>query len=199
MQPPKPFRRMLTGLAPALALALFVSPVFAVELLQNGSFENGKNLTGLGHAAVNPGTADLPGWTGPVGFMWFHVNSVGTPIDTYLTDTRQIRSAANHPPFGAGLTENVAAVNLEYALLLNPTGADGAPGTLTGSVLSFKKRGDAMTNGDVEYVIETSPDLQPGSWTPATPNPDDPADTISITLDPSGGGSLFARLKVTQQ
>ena len=43
----------------------------------------------------------------------------GTAIDAYLTDTSQIRSATNNPPFGAGLTQNVAAVNLTWHAPLN--------------------------------------------------------------------------------
>lgn len=58
------------------ALALFVAPASA-ELITNGSFETGLDLTGIGHAAVNPGTADLPGWTGPAGFNWY-INGDGT-------------------------------------------------------------------------------------------------------------------------
>ena len=81
-----------------------------------------------------------------------------------------------------------------YALNLKTNGTNGSPGTLTGNVLSFAKRPDAVTNGDVSYAIETSPDLQ-NPWTIATPDVNN-GSTISYTL-PSGQGKIFARLKVT--
>jgi lysophospholipase L1-like esterase len=42
---------------------------------------------------------------------------------------------------------------VEYALLLNPAASDGSPGTLTGNLLSFTKRAEAVANRDVTYAI----------------------------------------------
>ena len=70
---------------------------------------------------------------------------------------------------------------LVYALDLKTDGTNGSPGTLTGNLLSFTKRAEAVTNGDVTYAIEASPDSSPtcgtlprtmASWrTPPNPTP----------------------------
>ena len=63
-------------------------------------------------------------------------------------------------------------------------------------VIRYSKRPEAVANGDVSYVIETSPDLK-DPWTPVTPDVDDDA-TISYTL-PSGSEGLFGRLRVIKK
>lgn len=99
-----------------------------------------------------------------------------------------------------GDSDNDGIKNLvEYALNLNFAGSDGSAGTLTGNMLSFTKRPEAVTNGDVTYAIETSPDLL-NSWTPVSyilPDVNN-GTTISYTL-PTGLGKIFARLVVTQK
>ena len=88
-----------------------------------------------------------------------------------------------------------------YALDLKTDGTNGSPGTMTGNLLSFTKRTDAVTNGDVTYAIEESDDLGLNDpWTPVAA--EDPAltnndTTISYTL-PAGKTKTFARLVVTQ-
>ena len=53
--------------------------------------------------------------------------------------------------------DNDGITNLvEYALGLNPTTSSVPPGTYTGGTLSFTKGTDAITNGDVSWVIQTS-------------------------------------------
>ena len=83
---------------------------------------------------------------------------------------------------------------VEYALLTDLTGSDGSPGTFNGSLLSFTKRGTAVTNGDVEYSIEESDDLGiTDPWQPAAAT--NSPTSISYTL-PSGAPRKFARLKL---
>jgi hypothetical protein len=109
-------------------------------------------------------------------------------------------AAAQNPPLGAA---NVVGPDglmnlLIYALAdLRTDHGNGSPGTLTGRLLSFTKRPEAVANKDVTYMIETSPDLR-NPWTTVTPNVNN-GTTISYTL-PNGvsGGRVFARLKVTQ-
>lgn len=87
--------------------------------------------------------------------------------------------------------------SMEYALQTNLSGSDGSLGTFISNQLSFTKRQDAIDNGDVTYVIETSTTLATNSWVPqVTHNPGNTDGTISYTL-PSGQGKIFARLKVT--
>ena len=94
-----------------------------------------------------------------------------------------------------GDSDNDSIPNLvEYALNLNPAASDGAPGTLTGRVISFDKRAEAVANGDVTYEIETSPDLN-NPWTTVNPDFED-GTTIYYTL-PAGEEAIFGRLKVT--
>ena len=67
------------------------------------------------------------------------VSGTALAVDAYLTDTSQIRSASNNPPFGAGLTQNVAAVNLTwYAPLTMAFGVDreNPHGKLAGGTLN---------------------------------------------------------------
>ncbi|MBN8460266.1 MAG: autotransporter-associated beta strand repeat-containing protein [Verrucomicrobia bacterium] len=97
-----------------------------------------------------------------------------------------------------GDSDNDGIRNLvEYALALNPAGADGQAGSYnpaTGAI-SFTKRQDAIDNGDVTYIIQTSPDLV--NWTPAvTHGSGNTSTTISTTLTVDGP-KKFARLSVT--
>ncbi len=96
-----------------------------------------------------------------------------------------------------GDSDNDGILNfVEYALNTNLNGSDGSVGTFTGGLLSFSKRQAAIDNGDVTYVIETSPSLADGSWTPqVTHGPGNTAATIQYAL-PTDQGRLFGRLKV---
>ncbi|MCX6873375.1 MAG: Ig-like domain-containing protein [Verrucomicrobia bacterium] len=86
---------------------------------------------------------------------------------------------------------------VEYALNLNPAGSDGSPGTLIGSLLSFTKRAEAVTNSDVTYMIEESTDLGlTDPWTEVLSYQTNDGTTISCLL-PDGVPANYARLKVT--
>jgi len=90
-----------------------------------------------------------------------------------------------------------------YALDLKTDGTNGSPGTLASKVLSFTKRPEAVTNGDVTYAIEVSTDLGVTDlWhvttTGVTEVAGPPLATIAIDLSALGGTSHFARLKVMQ-
>jgi len=97
-----------------------------------------------------------------------------------------------------GDSDNDGIPNLvEYALALNPSGSDGAAGTFVGNTVTFNKRAEAVTNGDVSYVIEKSTDLGIADpWTAVTPDTDSPTQ-ISYTL-PGGSVKNFTRLQVIQ-
>ena len=71
---PRALRRMLTRLAPALALGLSAPLVSAAELITNGSFETGTPAPSAtsGQVSVAAGnTANLPGWTASAGMGWY--------------------------------------------------------------------------------------------------------------------------------
>jgi autotransporter-associated beta strand protein len=116
-------------------------------------------------------------------------------------------SWANDPAKGnipgepaSGDFDNDGLSNLtEYALGKNPRTSSQPAGVLASNVITFTKGADAIANGDVSWVIETSATLAAGSWTPqVTQAPGDPAATISYTFTPSAPLADFARLKITQ-
>ena len=88
---------------------------------------------------------------------------------------------------------------VEYALGKNPRISSQPAGVLVGNVITFTKGADAIANGDVSWVIETSTTLETATWTPQVTQPAaDPAATIAYTLTPGTPTANFARLKVTQ-
>jgi hypothetical protein len=99
-------------------------------------------------------------------------------------------------PSGDSDVDGIANL-LEYAINLNPAGSDGSPGTLTGKLLSFTKRAEAVTNGDVTYEIEISADLGlTDPWAEVSSYQTNDGTTISCLL-PDGVPASFARLRVT--
>ena len=126
-------------------------------------------------------------------------------IVSYMSGTGKIQVSAGYAGWAtnAGIDGEPASGDfdkdgltnlMEYALGLNPTLSNGAPGSFTGNTLTFTKGSEAFANGDVTYEIEQSSEL--AVWAVVVPNaPASP--TISYTL-PAGEGQKFARLKVTQ-
>ncbi|MBN8459506.1 MAG: hypothetical protein J0M04_16885 [Verrucomicrobia bacterium] len=107
-------------------------------------------------------------------------------------------ASANNVTGGAnGDSDKDGISNLvEYALNLNPAASDGAAGTYSGGTVSFAKRAEAVTNGDVTYAIEESDDLGvTDAWQVVTPTTNTPS-AITYAL-PTGNPKKFARLKVT--
>lgn len=86
---------------------------------------------------------------------------------------------------------------VEYALGLSPTVGGASPGTFNGSTVTFTKGAEAIANGDVDWIIQTSPTLgaAPSAWTNVTAT--EVGNTISYTL-PTGQGKVFVRLLVNQ-
>ena len=85
-----------------------------------------------------------------------------------------------------------------YALNLNTDGTNGSPGTITGNLLSFSKRAEAVTNNDVSYLIEESDDLGlTDPWTEVSTYDTNDNSTISYSL-PTNKPASYARLRVTK-
>ena len=95
-----------------------------------------------------------------------------------------------------GDSDNDGIPNLaEYALALNPAGSDVSAGTMDGNVIKFTKRAEAVQNGDVLYLIETSTDLGSSTaWTVVT-SLTDTSSEISYAL-PFISPKIFVRLRV---
>jgi autotransporter-associated beta strand protein len=137
----------------------------------------------------------------------------GAGAGTYTLDTNgflvapggsnNYASWANDPAKGnipgepaTGDFDNDGITNIvEYALGQNPRVSSQPAGVLAGNVITYTKGADAIANGDVSWVIETSTTLAPGSWTsePVIAGP-----TVTYTFTPSTPTKKFARLKVTQ-
>jgi hypothetical protein len=65
-------------------------------------------------------------------------------------------------------------------------------------LLSFSKRAEAVTNGDVSYLIEESDDLGlTDPWTEVSTYDTNDNSIISYSL-PSGKPASYARLRVTK-
>jgi len=95
--------------------------------------------------------------------------------------------------------ENDGITNLmEYALGLNPKTANPSAGVLSGNMITFTKGADAIANGDISWVIESSQTLAPNSWLPqVSQTPGNPAANISHTFLPGSLTKDFFRLRVT--
>jgi hypothetical protein len=88
---------------------------------------------------------------------------------------------------------------VEYALGLSPTTSSQPAAMFSGNTITFTKGADAITNGDVSWVIETSTTLQANSWTAEVTQPaGDATPTISYTFTPGTPPREFARLKVVK-
>jgi len=158
-------------------------------------------------------TVDLSAYAGQSCFLFVEVFAVHSPTYMLLDDVRILVPTTNNyeswaadPAHtllgGPNATGPDGIPNLVvYALDLKTDGTNGSPGTMTGNLLSFAKRTDAVTNNDVSYAIEVSDDLGATvPWTAvATGDPDltNNDTTISYTL-PEGKTKTFARLVVTQ-
>ena len=95
--------------------------------------------------------------------------------------------------------DNDGITNLmEYALGLNPKFADLPAGVLIGNVITYTKGAEAIANGDVSWVIESSQTLAPDSWIPqVSQTAGDPSAIISYTFLPGSLTKDFCRLRVT--
>jgi hypothetical protein len=120
-----------------------------------------------------------------------------------ISNTYTTWAAAQVPPVTGGAdgdSDHDGIPNLvEYALVLDPAAADGSPDSFDGSLLSFTKRGVAVTNGDVTYAIQISTTLAADSWVEVGAYVENNDAKISCTLPTSVGGKVFARLVVTQK
>lgn len=85
---------------------------------------------------------------------------------------------------GSGDFDNDGITNIvEYALGKNPRVSSQPAGLMSGNVITYTKGADAIANGDVFWVIETSQTLATGSWTPqVTQAANNPTATIAYTL-----------------
>jgi autotransporter-associated beta strand protein len=135
------------------------------------------------------------------------ITGAGTLTVTAGGASSNFASWANDPLKGnipgelpTGDFDNDGLTNLtEYALGKNPRISSQPAGVLSGNTLTFTKGTDAIANGDVSWVIETSTTLAAASWTPQVTQPaGNSAATISYTLTPRTPAANFARLKITK-
>lgn len=102
-------------------------------------------------------------------------------------------------PFDGDFDNDGISNGMEYALGMNPRVSSQPAGVLSSNTITFTKGADAIANGDVSWVIETSETLVADSWVAAvTQAAGDQAATISYTFTPGTPVKKFARLKAVQ-
>ena len=99
-------------------------------------------------------------------------------------------------PFDGDFDNDGISNGAEYALGKNPTVSSQPAGVLLGNTITFTKGADAIANGDVSWVIESSTTMATGSWTPEAAV--EVGNTIAYTFTPGSPAKKFARLKVVQ-
>ena len=86
---------------------------------------------------------------------------------------------------------------MEYALGTDPQAANPPAGVRSGHVITYTKGADAIANGDVSWVIESSDTLAPDSWIPRVAHAaGDPAPTISYDFTTGAPQKNFVRLRI---
>ena len=183
---------------------------FTINLTSaDGTSGNSWLLVDVGSLAASFGTTfQVVGFTQQSPGVWTLTDSRGKW--TFATATGRLALGANNnytswaatqsPPL-TGSVNTVGADGLANLLIYAIAGlktdhTNGSPGVLTGHQLTFTKRPEAITNADVAWAIQTSPNLV--TWTTQVSQPmGDPTPTISYTL-PGSAGKLFARLVVSQ-
>lgn len=117
----------------------------------------------------------------------------GSSFETWAEENGIAGQAFEGDANGDGISNGLA-----YALAgLDPLGPSGRQGRFSDGVLEFSKRPEAVANGDIEYVLEISPNLEAGSWVEAANQVDDTT-SISLDLKSEGIAPVFARLRVTK-
>jgi len=125
------FNAFITTFTGSALLSLSgINSAQAVNLLQNGSFENTAGTfvnNGLGWQSLNPGSTVIPGWTTTTAELAWgkngNVSGVATPFESFLVE---LAGYHNSFPYG-GVTQTInTAVGQQYTLSLslgtfNPT------------------------------------------------------------------------------
>lgn len=119
----------------------------------------------------------------------------GDNFDTWAT-----ANGIDGEPFDGDFDNDGIINGVEYALGLNPTTSSQPAGVLSGNTITFTKGADAITNGDVSWIIETSTTLAANSWIEEITHPggEDNGTTIAYTFTPGTPEKKFARLKVVK-
>jgi autotransporter-associated beta strand protein len=163
--------------------------------VSGSSLKFGTNNAGLGASQLSQISA--------TGFSGFALDSNG--FLTASGGASNYASWANDPskgnipgePAGGDFDNDGIANIVEYALGQNPRVSSQPAGVFSGNTITYTKGADAIANGDVSWVIETSQTLAAASWTPAVTQPGgDPSASITYLFTPSSPVKNFARLKV---
>ncbi len=190
----------------------FIINTSAAAALTTGTWllENADSLTGPYGSTfsvvgfVNAGDNQ---WTKSTGTQAWTFDETTGELTLEVGTASNYATWANDPSKGnipgepaTGDFDNDGISNLmEYALGKDPRVSSQPAGVLSDHVVTFTKGADAIANGDVTWVIETSTTLDAGSWTPqVTQAAGDTALTIAYTLTPGSPVKNFARLKVSQ-
>jgi autotransporter-associated beta strand protein len=195
----------ITGAGNAILSGDFVIDTTAADALETGTWtlENVATLTGPYEA-----TFTVAGFTDAGGNKWTKANG---PTKQYTFDeTTGVLtlgpSGGNYSswaenngisgePFDGDFDKDGISNGVEYALGLIPTASSQPAGVFSGNTITFTKGADAIANGDVTWIIETSTTLLPDSWSAeVTQAPGNASATISYTFTPGSPARKFARL-----
>lgn len=201
----------LSGAGTVILDGDFAINTTAAAALTSGSWklENVASLTGAYGTTFTVVDPDGTPWTDAGANKW--TKTVGDQEWTFdeTTGTLNLGNGGGNFASWAGTNGVTGGPNgdsdhdgipnlVEYALNLNFAGSDGSAGVFNENIVTFIKRAEAISNGDVAYAIETSATLAAGSWTTVVNQSAGNTDAaISYTL-PAGQGKAFARLVVTQ-
>jgi autotransporter-associated beta strand protein len=154
------------------------------------------NTLDLGSMPTLPGDYTFSIDTATTGQVNLVVSGTGPGTSTF-----EGWASSQVPPVTGGTngdSDNDGIPNgVEYGLNTNPAASDSAPGTYTGTLLSFAKRELTSSNTDLSYRIEVSPDLGITPWVEVGSYVTDTTSVLSANI-PTGPGltKYFARLRV---
>jgi autotransporter-associated beta strand protein len=199
----------ITGAGNATLNGDFVIDTTAADALETGTWtlENVTTLTGPYEATFTvAGFTDAGGnkWTKANGPTKLYTFDETTGVLTLGPSGGNYASWANDPlkgnipgePFNGDFDKDGISNGVEYALGLIPTASSQPAGVFSGNTITFTKGADAIANGDVTWIIETSTTLLPDSWSAeVTQAPGNASPTISYTFTPGSPARKFARLK----
>jgi hypothetical protein len=161
MPPPKPLRRILTGLAAALTLGLFVTPASAQQLISNGSFEVGKDIpdpSNKGYTAVILPGPDLPGWNGTFNAWYCRAPGAGTGMGAAQDGERAVNlTGATAPLFQTFAVEAGAVYTVSYYEKIRGGGTmDATLSVAAGTVTGADGTPVAVSTGPAASIVQTT-------------------------------------------
>jgi hypothetical protein len=174
---------MSTGAVDLTGATLTVAPIGSYA----GPYVIAQGTSLIGTMTVPPGYAvDISSGTQAI------LTQTGAPANfTGWASANGVTGGVNGDSDNDGIPNGV-----EYGLNTNFAGSEGAPGTYSGTLLTFNKRTATSGNSDLSYRIELSTDLGLSvPWAEVGAYVENTSSIISANI-PNGPAKNFARLRV---